>query len=108
MKINISTDAFKWFYEEMEAVEGDKIRFFARYGGSSPMHEAFSLGVTKDTPFEPSVTLLHEDIMFFIEERDEWYFNGHDLFVSCNSIIGIGIIDIIIVIIHCINVKGTT
>lgn len=85
MKINISTDALKWFHEEMEADKGDKIRFYARYGGASPMHEAFSLGVTKDTPFEPSVTLMHEDIMFFIEERDEWYFNGHDLYVTFND-----------------------
>lgn len=85
MKINISGDALKWFREEMEAEKGDKIRFYARYGGSSPIQEAFSLGVTKDTPFEPSVTLLHEEIMFFIEERDEWYFTGHDLYVSFND-----------------------
>ncbi|QUG41828.1 HesB/YadR/YfhF family protein [Psychrobacillus sp. INOP01] len=85
MKILISSDAMNWFHEEMEAVKGDTIRFFARYGGSSPIHEGFSLGVTKDTPFEPTVTYKEEDILFFIEERDEWYFDGHDLYVDFDS-----------------------
>ena len=85
MKIQISTDAMKWFHEEMEANKGDKIRFFARYGGSSPIHDGFSLGVTKDTPFEPTVTYLVADILFFIEETDEWYFDGHDLYVEYDS-----------------------
>ena len=43
---------FDWFKEEMEAVPGDAIRFFARYGGASPLHEGFSLGVTKEQPDE--------------------------------------------------------
>ena len=74
-----------WFHKEMEAEKGDNIRFFARYGGSSPIHEGFSLGVTKDTPFEPAVTYKKEDILFFIEETDEWYFDGHDLYVELDS-----------------------
>lgn len=85
MKILISSDAMHWFHKEMEAEKGDNIRFFARYGGSSPIHEGFSLGVTKDTPFEPAVTYKKEDILFFIEETDEWYFDGHDLHVEIDS-----------------------
>lgn len=85
MKILISTDAMNWFHKEMDAVKGDNIRFFARYGGSSPLHEGFSLGVTKDTPFEPAVTYKVEDILFFIEETDEWYFDGHDLYVELDT-----------------------
>ncbi|WP_342597946.1 HesB/YadR/YfhF family protein [Psychrobacillus sp. FSL H8-0483] len=85
MKIFISSDALEWFHGEMEATNGDTIRFYARYGGSSPVHDAFSLGVTKDTPFEPSATVQIEHIMFFVEERDEWYFDGHDLYVEIDS-----------------------
>ena len=85
MKIFISSSAMSWFHKEMEAVKGDTIRFYARYGGSSPFQEAFSLGVTKDTAFEPSVTYKEQDILFFIEERDEWYFDGHDLYVELDS-----------------------
>ena len=85
MKILISSNAMNWFHKEMEAVKGDTIRFYARYGGSSQVQEAFSIGVTKDTPFEPSATYKEEDILFFIEERDEWYFDGHDLYVELDS-----------------------
>ncbi|MFJ8064535.1 HesB/YadR/YfhF family protein [Psychrobacillus sp. NPDC096426] len=82
MKIYISPDALTWFQDEMQATNGDTIRFYARYGGSSPIQQGFSLGVTKDTPFEPVVTVKMENILFFIEERDEWYFDGHDLYVD--------------------------
>lgn len=82
MKIFISADALTWFQEDMEATNGDTIRFYARYGGSSAVQDGFSLGVTKDTPFEPSVTLKIDDILFFVEERDEWYFDDHDLYVD--------------------------
>lgn len=71
-----------WFQEEMEAKAGDKIRFYARYGGTSPLHDGFSIGMTMDTPVIPSVTLMLENILFFIEERDEWFFDGHDLYVN--------------------------
>ena len=82
MKIFISQDALIWFQEEMEVSTGDTIRFYARYGGSSPIQQGFSLGMTKDTPFEPVVTVKVEEVTFFIEERDEWYFDGHDLYVD--------------------------
>ncbi|WP_144509811.1 HesB/YadR/YfhF family protein [Bacillus sp. FJAT-22090] len=82
MKIFISPEAEIWFQNEMEAEAGDTIRFYARYGGSSAVQDGFSLGVTKDKPFEPSVTIKIADMLFFIEERDEWYFDGHDLYVD--------------------------
>ena len=88
MKINISKEAMKWFKEDMEAQAGEHIRFYARYGGSSALHEAFSLGVTKEEPTDASVTLSKDDIHFFIEEKDEWYFDGHDLSVSINDTSG--------------------
>ena len=45
MEIVIKEDALNWFKTEMEVISGDAIRFYARYGGSSPFHEAFSLVV---------------------------------------------------------------
>lgn len=87
MKIFISPDALEWFQEEMEAKAGDKIRFYARYGGSSPVHDGFSIGMTMDIPVIPSVTVIVENILFFIEERDEWFFDGYDLYVDVDSMI---------------------
>jgi uncharacterized protein YneR len=88
MKIIISKKAMQWFKEDMEALPGESIRFYARYGGSSRLHEGFSLGLTKEEPMEAAVTLIIDDIHFFIEERDEWYFDGHDLSVTFNSTSG--------------------
>ncbi len=85
MKVFISEQAKEWFKKEMEVDAGDTIRFYARYGGSSPLHDSFSLGMTKDTPFEPTVTVIHDKVMYFIEERDEWFFNGHDLYVTVHE-----------------------
>ena len=82
LKLYISDEASKWFIEEMEPEEGDMIRFYARYGGSSPLHEGFSLGVTIDQPMEPSVMLEENGLTFFVEEKDVWYFSGHDLYVD--------------------------
>ncbi|WP_075617855.1 HesB/YadR/YfhF family protein [Paenisporosarcina indica] len=82
MKIILSTEAMNWFKEEMETQPGEYIRFYARYGGSSSLHDGFSLGVTKEVPLELSVELVAEDVHFYIEDRDEWYFDGHDLHVN--------------------------
>lgn len=85
MKIIITDDALNWFKEEMEATSGDAIRFYSRYGGSSPFHEAFSLGMNRETPHEIGVETVVDGIQFFIEKDDEWFFNGHDLHVEVNK-----------------------
>lgn len=85
MKIEISEDAMKWFHEEMEVEPEETVRFFARYGGSSKIQPGFSLGVTKEEPYEAAVETTEEDVTFFIEESDIWYFDGHDLHVSVDD-----------------------
>ena len=87
MKIILSNEAMQWFQEEMEAQPGEYIRFYARYGGSSPLHDGFSLGVTKEEPLELSIELVAEDIHFYIETRDEWYFDRHDLHVNVDPVL---------------------
>lgn len=84
MQIVISDEALLWFKQDMDAERGDSIRFFARYGGSSPLHEGFSLGVTKEQPDELHVQFEKEGILFYIEDRDHWFFDGHDLHVHVN------------------------
>jgi len=82
MKIVISDEALAWFKEEMDVTAGDYIRFYARYGGSSPFHEAFSLGMNREKPHDIGVETVMDDIHFYIEKDDEWFFNGYDLYVS--------------------------
>lgn len=82
MNIIITDDAFNWFKKEMDIEHGDFIRFYARYGGSSPFHEAFSLGMNRETPLDIGVETIRDGVHFYIEKDDEWFFNNHDLYVN--------------------------
>ncbi|MFJ7933876.1 HesB/YadR/YfhF family protein [Sporosarcina sp. NPDC096371] len=82
MKIILSTEALNWFKEEMATEKGDSIQFFARYGGASPLHEGFSLGVRMEAPDDAAVKTEHDGVQYYIERRDEWYFLEHDLHVN--------------------------
>jgi len=85
VKIVITERASKWFKEEMELEQGDYVKFYTQFYGSSPVQETFSLGFTKDTPIDPAVSTVAKGIIFFVEESDLWYFAGHDLHVDYNE-----------------------
>lgn len=82
MNIVITDQALNYFFDEMGMKTGDAMRFYARYGGSNPFHEGFSLGMSKDDPLNPSVVFEDNGVTFFIEESDLWFFNDHDLIVD--------------------------
>ncbi len=82
MNITLSNKAIEWFHNEMLVEEGDSIRFYVRYGGSSPLHDSFALGVTKEEPIEMIASSTANGVTYFIEERDLWFFDGHDLSVE--------------------------
>lgn len=85
LEIIVADEAITWFKDEMEVVPGDAIRFFARYGGQSPLHEGFSLGVTKEAPDEARVQVEHDGTLYYIESRDEWFFVEHNLHVDVDA-----------------------
>lgn len=68
----------------MEVATGEFIRFFARYGGSSQLHEAFSLGVTKDEPDEIASKVEHNGTTYYIDSYDDWFFGEYNLHVNVN------------------------
>ncbi|MGD7024700.1 HesB/YadR/YfhF family protein [Rossellomorea vietnamensis] len=85
MNISFSDEALKWFKEEMDIEEGDFVRFYVRYGGSSPLHESFSLGVNKEEPIDMGSKKEVDGTTFFVEENDLWFFLEHDLYVNFNE-----------------------
>ncbi|MBU9713244.1 HesB/YadR/YfhF family protein [Evansella tamaricis] len=87
MKIDISDKAIKWFQDELDVKPGDGVQFFVRYGGCGNIQTGFSLGVVKKDPEDPVVTVTEKDIHFYIETKDEWYFNGKDFSVDYDSTI---------------------
>lgn len=85
MNIIITNNALSWFKDEMEVSRGDYIRFYARYGGSSPFHEGFSLGMNREEPHDIGIESIVDGIHFYIEKNDVWFFNEHDLHVDINE-----------------------
>ena len=82
MNIVLTDDAQQWFKQEMEVESGDTIRFYARYGGSSPFHEGFSLGMTREEPIKIGVKTVIDEVTYYIDEKDLWFFNDHSLYVD--------------------------
>lgn len=82
MEINLSDSALKWFKEEIGVNSGDKVRFYAKFYGTSPVQEGYSLGFSKDDPINASVSKDYDGIVFFVEESDLWYFDSHNLHVE--------------------------
>jgi uncharacterized protein YneR len=86
MKIEVSDSAIKWFKDEMGLEKGDKVKFFSQIYGTSPVQPGYALGFTKDnSPLDMAVYTEKEGIQFYVEERDLWFFDGHDLFVDYNE-----------------------
>lgn len=84
MEIKMSQEAIAWYKNEMYLKDGDFIRFFARYGGSTPLQQGFSLGISADQPIHAGVKFVTDGITFYIEEDDLWFFDDHNLVVKYN------------------------
>lgn len=86
MDIIISKSALQWFKGEVELKTGEKVKFYPKVYGNSPVQEGFSLGFTVDNePIDMITKFESEGMLFYIEERDLWFFNGHDLHVNYNE-----------------------
>lgn len=82
MDIIITDVALDWFKREMEIDSGDAIRFYVRYGGTSPFYEGFSLGMNREKPHQIGIKTERDNVTFYIEKDDLWFFNDHHLLVS--------------------------
>ena len=86
MKIHITEDALKWFKEEVDLEPGDKINFFVQTYGSSKLHDNFTLGFNFDpNDKNASAETTVEDISFYVNESDEWFFKGYDLYIEYDA-----------------------
>ncbi|MBF6626549.1 HesB/YadR/YfhF family protein [Tuanshanicoccus lijuaniae] len=83
MNIIVSSQAAEWFKEEVGIREGAGIRFKSKIYGNSPVTEGFAIAMEADEPMNPiAKTVTENGLLFFVEENDEWFFNGHDLSVE--------------------------
>ncbi|GAB3066547.1 HesB/YadR/YfhF family protein [Virgibacillus ainsalahensis] len=84
MEIQISKEAAKWYKNELDISDSAQLRFYVRYGGFGGNVPGFSLGVTKSIPENIVASTEVENITFFIEDKDAWYFDEKDLKINLN------------------------
>lgn len=82
MKLTVTPKAIEWFKKEMDLDKEMGIRFYGKVYGKTQVHDGFSVGMSVDTPNQTIVQETIEDILFFIDEADEWFFKGYDLIVD--------------------------
>jgi len=82
MDITVTSEALKWFKKELELNSGDHVQFFVRYGGCGDFQTGFSIGVTVKDPEGEVISIEKDGILFYVEKKDEWYFDGQDFSVS--------------------------
>lgn len=84
MKISISEKAAKWYKDELITSTTGYVRFFPRYGfgGHIP---GFAIGVNSDRPENIHASTQADNVTFYIEEKDAWYFDGLDLDITWNE-----------------------
>lgn len=85
MKLQVSKEVAKWYKDELDLENNSMIRFYVRYGGVGGNLPGFSLGVAKQEPENIHTSINVEDITFFIESKDAWYFEDQDLKVQMNN-----------------------
>ncbi|MRI85406.1 hypothetical protein GIY09_05885 [Aerococcaceae bacterium WS4759] len=86
MKLTVDKQAAAWFKEEVGIREGAGIRIKAKIYGGSPVREGFGLAIDPIEPLNPIVTYKADNgVLFFVEDTDEWFFDGHDLNITLNE-----------------------
>jgi uncharacterized protein YneR len=85
LKLAVTPATIAYFKKEWGFEDGDFVRIFTRYGGSSTIHEGFSLGITKEQPKDIALSVVEEGITFFIEDEDIWYLNNYNLTIDFNA-----------------------
>lgn len=82
VEITVSDKAIAWFKDEMGLQSGEGIRFFGKVYGKTNVHEGFSIGIAKEIATDPLVRVEIDDLIFSIDNTDDWFFAGYDLAVD--------------------------
>ncbi|WP_431799266.1 HesB/YadR/YfhF family protein [Halobacillus andaensis] len=82
MNLKVTEEAAKWYKNELELNNDTPLRFYVRYGGVGGLQPGLSLAIKQVDPAEPVAEDKVEGVYFYIEEDDEWYFDGHSLTVE--------------------------
>ncbi|SHG28313.1 HesB/YadR/YfhF family protein [Ornithinibacillus halophilus] len=80
MKLKVSSDAAKWFIEELDLEQGDFVQFFLKiYGGIPTVHPNYFLGMKVGQQGNIFVKEEVEGINFFFTEEDSWFLEEYNM-----------------------------
>lgn len=82
MQIHITDEAVNWFIEEMDLEAGANVRFYPKYGGNSVFQDGFTVGMSLEEAQHRETETVKKDIHFQIDQKDAWFFDGHDLYID--------------------------
>lgn len=86
MQLTVTPKAQEWFEKEVGASPDSGIRFFGKIYGKTEVHEGFSIAMSVEQPEQPLIKEVLNGIPYFIDETDDWFFNGYDLTVDYDEL----------------------
>lgn len=86
MQLTVTPKAQEWFEKEVGASSDSGIRFFGKIYGKTEVHEGFSIAMSVEQPEQPLIKEVLNGIPYFIDETDDWFFNGYDLTVDYDEL----------------------
>lgn len=86
MNITVTDAAIHWFKEEVQLTDGDKVKFYVRIYGTSPIQENYSLGFSIDKDIkQDSISTEKDGLTFYVYEEDLWFFKDKNLVVDFDT-----------------------
>ncbi|NDI36899.1 HesB/YadR/YfhF family protein [Chengkuizengella sediminis] len=85
MNLTVTPIAANHFKDEFQLQHGDYVQFFVKYGGHSVIQTSFSLGISHDKPEKIGASVEIDNVTYYVEESDLWYFEDHQLQVDFNK-----------------------
>jgi len=81
----MSEAAANWYKEELMLADESYVRFHVRYGGVGGNIPGFSLGLSLEQPMQIHTAIKINNITFYIEDADAWYFDEKNLVITLND-----------------------
>lgn len=85
MKITLDDKAVAWFKEELDIPHDKALRFYVRYGGDVELKQGFSPAFTVDTIDPEGYSETQDGLTYYVDEKDLWYFEDHELTVTAEN-----------------------
>lgn len=85
MKIQLTDNAIKWFKEELDLPEDNKVlQFYVRYGGEFQLKQGFSpaFRVENLDDVEVGYSEEYDGLKVVVSEKDLWYFEDDTIEVE--------------------------